>query len=1217
MDLMALVKTDRIATFLTLAAVVIAGHPRAARAQTLFFSPNPAAFTISSPGATAGPINVNVSSPTPVSSVTVAGTSTMDGGNWLCAVVSSFNSVNVFVGTGGCANTTTAQLASNANYSGQVTVQGNGGQLIGTFSVTLQVGNGSSGAGLVANPISVSFTESVPGQATPSSQTISATLNGAPIAITGANFTPTSGVPPFINTTFNNGAVILTVNNFVTAAGTYQGTETLITNAGNVTVPVLLTFSSGGLSLVASPNPVNFSVQTGGTAAAQNVTITLNGSPVAISAVSASSGATWLSPSFQPGAVGNVSVAVNAAGLSAGIYNGIVNVVTPQGLVSFQVNLTVAGTATLNANPTSLTFAYQIGTNYPLPQTISVTSNGTPVSFSVSPSGQWLVVNPTGPGGNTPGLLTVSVNPSGLAPGFTYQGNIQINTFGASTNPVVNVPVSLLVTNNPVLAVNPASLTFTTQAGAIPAPQSLQLSSSSTALNYTITSTVTTPAGGGWLQVSTQLGTTPGVLAVSINTQGMAPGTYTGTITATSFLAGNPPVSVPVTLTITPGMALTLSPASLSFAYQIGQLQPASQTVTVSSNGGQLNYTLTTQTNNSQPWLNVSSNNGTTPGSFTVGVNTAGLTPGTYDGSVNVTASNNPVQTVPVRLVVSNTALLVVSPGSLIFSITAGSSSSSFQNVAVTSTDGTPISFNVASTSTGSSWLLASSTSGTTASILSFSANPNSLAIGTYTGTVTITATTPNVANSPQTISVTLNITPRATLAVSPTSLSFTQPINSAPPAPQTITVSSVGAPVTFAANVTYFQGQNWLTVNPSSGTATPTSPASLSVVANLGGGLAPGTYNGQIAITSSGASNAVVVNVTLTISNVPTIAISPGSLAPVSFQIGGPNPAAQVIGVSIAGGGAVGFSASASSGANWLSVAPSSGTTPATVTVSINPAALPAGAYPGTVFINVAGATNSPVTLPISLTVTPAPITGPTVAAIQNAASSATTPLAPGLNILIYGAAMGPATLVPYQVGANGALLTTLVGTRVTFDGIPAPIVYTQDTLVSVMVPYEIAGRISSALVVSYNGVASTPIQLPVVDVAPAIYSADGSGSGQGAILNEDLSPNSPGNPAATGHYITIYGTGEGQTTPQGVDGLITSGQGPSPTPNLPVGVTIGGVNVPASDIAFADEAPFNVSGVLEVIAKIPAGVGPGPVPVTISVGGVPSQANLTVSVQ
>jgi uncharacterized protein (TIGR03437 family) len=186
-----------------------------------------------------------------------------------------------------------------------------------------------------------------------------------------------------------------------------------------------------------------------------------------------------------------------------------------------------------------------------------------------------------------------------------------------------------------------------------------------------------------------------------------------------------------------------------------------------------------------------------------------------------------------------------------------------------------------------------------------------------------------------------------------------------------------------------------------------------------------------------------------------------------------------------------------------------------------------------------------------------------------------------------------------------------------VTFDGIPAPVIYTSSVVASVMVPYEIAGRVSTVMVVSYNGAASTPLQLRVVDTAPGIYTLTQNGSGQGAILDENGTVNSPANPEVSGHFIQIYGTGEGQTSPPGVDGRISASQLPLPQPNLPVTVAIGGIEVPASDISYAGEAPSNVSGVIQVNARIPQGVGSGAVSVVIRVGGVPSQANVTVSVR
>jgi hypothetical protein len=501
-----------------------------------------------------------------------------------------------------------------------------------------------------------------------------------------------------------------------------------------------------------------------------------------------------------------------------------------------------------------------------LAQTISITSSGAAANVTVSSSGaQWLIVTPTGQQ-TTPTQITVNVQPAGLTPG-TYAGNIQIVTAGGAANGTVNVPVTLLVSSNPIIAANPASLTFTAQVGTSAPTQNLSLVSSGSALSYTVTSSVGSPPGGNWLQVPNQSGATPGAVSVSVNTAGLAVGTYLGAINVTSPNAGNGNLSVPVTLNITAGPALQLSAPSLAFAFQTGQAQPLSQTVGVASTSGQVSYTVGVQTSTGQQWLAASPANGVAPGNFVVSVNTTGLTAGTYNGTISVTpsgASSIP-QTIPVTLVVSSTALLVVSPSNLTFSATAGSAVSSFQTVAVTSTDGTNLAFSVAiSTSTGLSWLLVNTSSATTPSNLSVSANPSGLSVGTYTGTVTITSTSAGVTNSPQLVHVTLNVTSANTLNVSSSSLAFSQTTNGTPPAPQTVNVTSsgasIGAQITFSASVALNQGQNWLTVSP----LNATTPAALTVTAN-GAGLAAGTYTGQITLSSPGVAQQTI-NVTLTV---------------------------------------------------------------------------------------------------------------------------------------------------------------------------------------------------------------------------------------------------------------------------------------------------------------------------------------------------------------
>jgi len=67
----------------------------------------------------------------------------------------------------------------------------------------------------------------------------------------------------------------------------------------------------------------------------------------------------------------------------------------------------------------------------------------------------------------------------------------------------------------------------------------------------------------------------------------------------------------------------------------------------------------------------------------------------------------------------------------------------------------------------------------------------------------------------------------------------------------------------------------------------------------------------------------------------------------------------------------------------------------------------------------------------------------------------------------------------------------------------------------------------------------------------------------------------------------------------------------------NLDLAIARYNLPIADTDINYAGEAPSLISGVIQVNAKIPAGVGPGPVAVVIKVGGVSSQANVTVSVR
>ena len=239
-----------------------------------------------------------------------------------------------------------------------------------------------------------------------------------------------------------------------------------------------------------------------------------------------------------------------------------------------------------------------------------------------------------------------------------------------------------------------------------------------------------------------------------------------------------------------------------------------------------------------------------------------------------------------------------------------------------------------------------------------------------------------------------------------------------------------------------------------------------------------------------------------------------------------------------------------------------------------------------------------------------PAPVAS--AAGVVNAASFIGGPVAAGEVVTLFGTTIGPPTLAGLQLTTAGFVDNYIGETTVLFDGFPGPIIYSSAGQTSVIVPYSVAGRASTQMIVEYQGRRSAPVTLPVAAAAPALFSANASGKGNGAILNQDGSYNSSAAPAAKGSVVVLFGTGEGQTDPPGVDGKPAAGVFPKPV--LTVSVRIGGV---AAEILYSGAAPGLVAGVLQVNARIPEEVASGDVPVVLTVGSASSQPDLTVAVR
>jgi uncharacterized protein (TIGR03437 family) len=135
----------------------------------------------------------------------------------------------------------------------------------------------------------------------------------------------------------------------------------------------------------------------------------------------------------------------------------------------------------------------------------------------------------------------------------------------------------------------------------------------------------------------------------------------------------------------------------------------------------------------------------------------------------------------------------------------------------------------------------------------------------------------------------------------------------------------------------------------------------------------------------------------------------------------------------------------------------------------------------------------------------------------------------------------------------------------------------------------------------------------LLAVSRAPAIFSTNARGSGQGAILDPSYQLVDSSNPATAGSTVVlIFCTGLGDVTedpPTGSPAPLTQVLQTLAAPTVEIG------GLPAS-VSFSGLAPGYV-GLYQVNARVPAGLAANnAVPVVLSIGGVASNT-VTIAVQ
>ena len=199
-------------------------------------------------------------------------------------------------------------------------------------------------------------------------------------------------------------------------------------------------------------------------------------------------------------------------------------------------------------------------------------------------------------------------------------------------------------------------------------------------------------------------------------------------------------------------------------------------------------------------------------------------------------------------------------------------------------------------------------------------------------------------------------------LSVTPSSLSFNYG-SSVPPA-QSISVNSTGIALSYTAA----SSVPWLSVSPANGTTPGTVTVSVSP-----NGWPSGTYKGNVTIAASGAassSSPQIVQVTMVVSSPPTSSASlianPSALSFTYRTSAGAPRESRSVRVS-SKGAPLSFTAS-HSGGSWLRVSPTTGTTPATLRVSVNPLGMPPGSYTDTIVLSAPGATGTSVGVTLTI---------------------------------------------------------------------------------------------------------------------------------------------------------------------------------------------------------------------------------------------------------
>jgi hypothetical protein len=969
--------------------------------------------------------------------------------------------------------------------------------------------------------------------------------------------------------------------------GTFDGQVLLQTGTDVTTIPVSVVV---GANVYGQVNPITFTMpEGGGNPLPQVLAVASTGTSFTFSsAVYTANGGSWLTISNLGGeccnAPENITVSVNASTLTPGTYSGeIVFEQYPQQDMGLTVPVTLivaaSGTAAFfDSLPGQMSFSLTPNAGAPAAQAIQIRNAGTGVlnwtlSTSTGDGGNWLSASALS--GTAPSTVSVTINPSalpsgGLAAG-TFNGQIVLQTTGDK----VTIPVSVTVGANVFAQVNAINFTMP-QGGANPLPQILAISSTGT--NFTFSSAVYTASGGSWLTISNLGGeccNTPEAITVSVSASTLVAGTYSGEITFVQYPQQDQAITVPVTLTVEASTSAFFDnmPGQMSFFIKPGATAP-SQSVQVRNAGtGTLNWTVKGNTADGGAWLTVTPASGKAPTAVTVSVVTnklpgQGLTAATYNGQLVFTAGTD-VVTIPIGVTVG--ANVFSQLNAISFVMPEGGANPLPQILPVVNT-GTNVTFSSAVyTGNGGNWLTISNLGGeccNTPENITVSVSASTLPAGIYTGEITF-------AQYPQrdmlmTVPVTLTVVSCGSYfdnVQGQMSFSFA-PSSSNPPS-QTVQIRAAGSGALnwSLASVTS-DGGSWLTMSSATGKAPSTVTIGVDTANLPGGGLAAGTFTGELVFKAASGSVSIPVSVLIG-ANV----FSQASLLNFSMTLGGSNPVPQVLPVTSTGTNFT-FSASSSTGNGgaWLSISPKGVeccNSPDNITATVSATSLPAGIYTGEMSFVQYSQQSMAMTVPVILTISD-PNVPANITATSGTPQSATVAkaFADDLVATVTDSSGSPVSgvLVTFDAPASGASGTFACSgnTAITnSSGVATSQVFTANTIEGKYTVTAVANALTTSPGFALTNKAGAPVSITATAGTPQTATVNTAFATQLAVTVKDTYGN-----LVSGAKVTFNApsSGAGGTFAGGVNTATTNAKGVATAPVFTANTAAGAYTVTAT---------------------------------------------------